>query len=224
MGCKINRIPVEKIEEKVRKALFSLIRTDQRKKQFAEILTEFSGKEKKTYTLLTKDKEKELNEIKKRKANLMKVLSFTEDEEAMQSILSEVKELDRHYKQVEVELDRAIIKAQGENQSISIETIMEGISSLKGDKFRKKTLSSKKAIIQSVIKSIHINPDNVIRIDVWGGKNRPERPERSQPTQAGAVLPFYKKAKIFEFSDIKKPAAFRTPVRMVNRLVGDLNR
>ena len=33
-GCKLNRIPVDKIEDKVRKTLFSLLRTEQRKKEF----------------------------------------------------------------------------------------------------------------------------------------------------------------------------------------------
>lgn len=219
LGCKINRIPVAKIEDMVRKVLFSLIRTDQRKKDFQKTLKEFSGKNKNTYSNLVKEKEKELIELKKRKTNLMKVLSMTDDEDSVQSILTEVKELEAQSKQVDVELDKAKIKAQDESRQLDIETIMEGIGMLKGDKFRKKTLSSKKAIIQSVIKSIHINPDNVIRIDVWGGKNRPERPERSQQTQSGVVLPFYKKAKTFEFKDEKKPAVFKTPVRMVSGMV-----
>jgi hypothetical protein len=59
----------------------------------------------------------------------------------------------------------------------------------------------------------------VIRIDAWGGKNRPERSDRSLPTQSGIVLPFYKKAQKFEFLDEKKPAAFRTPVRMGSGMV-----
>jgi site-specific DNA recombinase len=218
-GCKLNRIPVDKIEDKIRQTLFSLIRTDQRKKDFLKILGEFSGKGQKTYTNLVKQKEKELVELKKRKTNLMKVLSMTDDEDSVQSILAEVKELEAQAKQVDVDLDKAQIKAQDENRQLDVKTIMAGIESLKGDNFRKKTLSSKKAIIQSVIKSIHINPDNVIRIDVWGGKNRPERPERSQSTQTGVVLPFYKTAKKFEFKDIKKPAVFQTPVRVTSHLV-----
>ena len=118
-----------------------------------------------------------------------------------------------------VDLERAKIKSQDEIKSLDAKTILAGINGLKGDNFRKKTLSSKKAIIQSVIKSIHISPDNVIRIDAWGGKNRPERSDRSLPTQSGIVLPFYKKAQKFEFLDEKKPAAFRTPVRMGSGMV-----
>ena len=78
-----------------------------------------------------KDKEKELREVKKRKANLMKVLSFTEDEESMQSILAVVKDLDKELKRADIELDKAHIKAQRENQSISFEMIKKGISGLK---------------------------------------------------------------------------------------------
>ena len=84
----------------------------------------------------------------------------------------------------------------------------------------KKTLSSKKAIIQSIIKSIHINPNNVIKIDVWGGKNRPERSERSKATLSGLVLPFYKKAQKFEFKDTKKVSIPMPPVRMAYGMVG----
>ena len=218
-GCKLNRIPVEKIENKVRQTLFSLIRTDQRKKDFLKILSEFTGQGKQTYSNLAKQKQKEMVELKKRKTNLMKVLSMTDDEDSVQSILAEVKELETQMKQVDVDLDKAKIKAEDENRQLDIEVILKGIKGLKGDSFRKKTLSSKKAIIQSVIKSIHINPDNVIRIDVWGGKNRPERPERSQTTQTGVVLPFYKKARKFEFKDEKKPAVFRTPVRVTSPMV-----
>jgi site-specific DNA recombinase len=218
-GCKLNRIPVDKIEDKVRKTLFSLIRTDQRKKDFIKILNDLTGKGKKTYTILADEKEKELKEIKKRKTNLMKVLSYTEDEDSVKNILQEVKELEVQRKQVDVDLERAKIKSQDEIKSLDAKTILAGINGLKGDNFRKKTLSSKKAIIQSVIKSIHISPDNVIRIDAWGGKNRPERSDRSLPTQSGIVLPFYKKAQKFEFLDEKKPAAFRTPVRMGSGMV-----
>ena len=64
-----------------------------------------------------------------------------------------------------------------------------------------------------------MNPDNVIRIDVWGGKNCPQRPERSQPTQSGVVLPFYKKAKKFVFEDVKKGLSLWTPVRVAACLV-----
>ena len=218
-GCKINRIPVDKIEDKVRQTLFGLIRTEQRKKDFLKIVDEFSGKGKKVYSNLAKQKERELAELKKRKANLMRILSMANDEDSVQSILSEVKELEAQAKQADVDLDKAKIKAEDENRQLDIETIMEGIGALKGDNFRKKCLSSKKAIIQCVIKPIHLNPENVIRIDVWGGKNRPERPERSQPTQAGVVLPFYEKAKKFDFKDVKNPALFWTPVRMTSPMV-----
>jgi site-specific DNA recombinase len=218
-GCKLNRIPVDKIEDKIRKTLFSLIRTDQRKQEFVKILNDLTGKGQKTYTLLAQNKEKELKEIKKRKINLMKVLSFTDDEDSVKSILAEVKELEAQNKQIEVDLEKANIKSQDEARCLDTKTILAGINSLKGDNFRKKTLSSKKAIIRSIIKSIHINPENVIRIDVWGGKNRPERTDRSLPTQPGVVLPFYKKAQKFEFKDIKKPVTYWTPVRVASGLV-----
>ena len=68
----------------------------------------------------------------------MKVLSFTEDADSVKSILQEVKELEKQLKQVEVEVDKANLKANDEKKTIDIDSILEGIGSLKGDSFRKK--------------------------------------------------------------------------------------
>jgi len=110
-----------------------------------------------------------------------------------------------------------------ESQKVDPKFILSGIKKLREDGFRKAKITKKRAIVQEVIKSIHVSPDNVIRIDFWANESQSEA-YREASRKAGVVLPFRKlgvpleasfrqnASRDDEFTEIKKAAGLGTYV------------
>ncbi len=110
-----------------------------------------------------------------------------------------------------------------ESQKIDPDFVLSGIKKFREDGFRKAKIVKKRSIVQEVIKTIHVNPNNVIRIDFWANENQSEA-AREAFRQAGVVLPFCKlgmpleasfrqnASREDEYSEIKKAAGFGTYV------------
>ena len=54
--------------------------------------------------------------------------------------------------------------------SFDVEFILNGIKHLRSERFRKSSLAKKREILKTLVKSIHIHPENMIRMDFWGSE------------------------------------------------------
>ena len=67
--------------------------------------------------------------------------------------------------------------------------VVEQIANFKEGQFEKSNIHSKKETVRSLFKSIHIHPENVIRLNLRTGKYQPKAKERSKATDADTTAP-----------------------------------
>ena len=111
----------------------------------------------------------------------------------LDTILERMGENEKQLKLLEAEHESLLQTASVEiEKNVDEEFILKGIKKLRSERFRKANLANKRDITRSVIKSIHINPDNVIRVDFWGSDDQSEPLREASRKQKGVVLPFHK--------------------------------
>ena len=196
-SCRIQRYNAEGLEKLVKKWMFSLLNHKELKEQFvAAILDEMKEQPNLRKSLLSSQK----MEIKKLTMELDQLAQFIIDN----PLAKQTNTLVTKIQDKEDELKKAKeIAAQLKEQSpleldakaINPQFVLEGIEKLRKDNFRKAKVSKKKSIIQCVIKSIHIHPENVLKIDFWTNRFHAEDERQKARQEKGVILPFRKLGK-----------------------------
>lgn len=224
-NCKIQRYNAESFERLVRKQLFALINNEAMNKQFIEVLKEQSKARPQTSKALLDKKRREIEKVQLENDKLINLLTESSLAKGVDSLLKRIKKNEEEIERLNGEKLRLeeSVKVESEFGTIDPEFVLTGIKKLRQDNFRKSKVSKKRAIVQEVIKSIHVSPDNVIQIDFWANENQNEA-DREASRKAGVVLPFRKLGRSLEasfrqnasredrFSEIKKAAELGTSV------------
>ena len=83
---------------------------------------------------------------------------------------------------------------------------MNNIDKLRKDRFRKSKLAVKRAMLREVVKSIHIHPKNVVRIDLWGSESKSETLRKESLKESEEVLPLLEIGRTLETSFRRHPS------------------
>ncbi|MBI4404210.1 MAG: hypothetical protein HY537_08620 [Deltaproteobacteria bacterium] len=133
---------------------------------------------------------RQLEEIDMRKRNILAVISANSDAAQSSSLVTELKNLEEkaaalEEKREELKIQRLQVSANEADR----EYVVGQIRQFQGKAFDHADAQEKKDVIRNIVKSIHIHPENVIRLDLWATEHHPMRGERSKPTEPGATGP-----------------------------------
>ena len=108
------------------------------------------------------------------------------------------------YKLEKEELEETLL-LESEGKITDAHFVLDKIDSMRKNNFHKFKLGRKKAILREIIKSIHVHPENVLRIDFWGSELNSEA-QRKESKRPGMVLPYQKLGLPLEASFRKYPS------------------
>lgn len=104
----------------------------------------------------------------------------------MKSLVTEVKQLEEQIAGLEEKREELKIERFQTVQNQSDKSfIIERIQKFKGQGFDRAPISGKKDVVKNLFKSIHIHPENVIRLDVWTTQYHKAHGERAKATASG---------------------------------------
>ncbi len=234
--CKMKRYSASQLESVIKKQMFSFLNNKSMNEQFKEAVAELSLSRPQTNKALLELKSKEIKELKSEIDRLMNLITSNELATGLDAILERMGNNEKHVKVLETERESLEQKALMETENnVDEDFILKGIKKLRSERFRKSNLASKRDITRSVIKSVHIHPDNVIKIDFWGSDEQSEPLREASRRQKGVVLPFRKLGRPLEasfsmgssngekYSEIKKAVGMGTYVLDSNGFFNDLN-
>jgi site-specific DNA recombinase len=224
-NCRVQRYNAEEFEKLIRKQLFALVNVEAMNKQFIEVVGSQIKNSPKTSKALIDVKRREIEKVSLETEKLVNLVANNPLAQSANSLLARITSNEELIAKLESEKVRLEEKAllEVESQKVDPEFVLSGIKKLREDGFRKAKISKKRAIVQEVIKTIHVSPDNVIRIDFWANESQSEA-YREASRQAGVVLPFRKlgmpleasfrqnASRDDEYTEIKKAAGLGTYV------------
>ena len=127
-------------------------------------------------------------------------MSTSSEAAQLDVIVRKVKDSETRLKKIVEERENMLLESEFDSPRIIDPLfIQENLDQLRVDGFRKANLAKKREIVKSVIRSISIHPDNVIKIDVWGAKASVGIQEKDRDTK-GVILPFFKLGRPLESS------------------------
>ncbi len=218
-SCKVQRYDAEALEKVLRRQLFTLINNEAMGKQFIQALSEqVQGSSKISEALLKKTQE-DIGKRHSENERLINLMADHAEAQGLDALLGRIKKNEAEILELKAQLskleEQRIIEAA--QPTIDPQFILSGIKKFREDGFRKAKVSKKRAIVQDVIKTIHVHPDNVIRIDFWTSESQSSVAVKDA-FQSGVVLPFQPLGRPLEasfrenasredrFSDIKRAA------------------
>ena len=188
--CRVHRYPAIPLEKLIKRQIFSFLNNNSMNEQFKQAVVELSRLRPQTARDLLKLKNKEIERLKGDVNKLMDLVTHHQIAKGLDSLLERLQQSEEQLKRLEVDRESLEQQALMESENnIDVNFILEGIQKLRSERFRKACLSSKREIIRGAIKSIHIHPDNVIKVDFWGSEDRSEA-MRKASKKPGVVLPF----------------------------------
>ena len=201
-ACKIQNYNAEELEKQVKKELFDLINCKELRKQFVEILKDQAKEEPGLKKTLLKSKKGEISLLEADIEKLLDIIANNPLAQSLDSLLAKTKEKEKKLKLAKQQLEQweedILINVGQEN--LNPEFVLEGIDKLRKDNFRKAKSSKKKSIVQRVIKSIHIHPDNTIKVDFWENESRSMEDKKLSLGMKGVSIPFHKPGRPLEAS------------------------
>ena len=188
--CRVKRYPAIPLENIVKRQIFALLNNRSINKNFRDILSKLSQTRSQTSSQLLKLKNKKIEQLEAEIRQLTDVLAQNSLAQGIHTILERLKDSEERLKVLRAERENLEQQAQSDMGScVDTDFILDGIKKLRSERFRKANLATKRGIVRELVKSIHIHPENVIRVDLWASKDQP-KPLRESSRRAGVVLPF----------------------------------
>lgn len=198
--CRIQNYPALKLEALIRNEVTALIGENGDLERFVERFHQFAADGVKNVDSLLGAVKRQIEEADNKKRNLVSVIASTPEASQIKSLVTEVKALEDQIAGLEEKReDLKIERLQTAQNQADKSFIIERIQKFKGQGFDRAPISGKKDVVKSLFKSIHINPENVIRLDVWATQYHERHSERAKATTSGmtqvanvegAVIPF----------------------------------
>lgn len=221
--CRVKSYPAVRLEELVLDEIGKTIGDTRTIDDLMMKLLEMTKGDKKQFDSLLQRLKREIEEAEGRKKNLLNVISYHSEAGQMRSILDELKKLDDEIASLErraTELKQE--KEASDPPKLDKNYILRAVKKLTSKDFEKTDLANKKALIRELIASIHIHPDNLVRVNVWdSGEHSIASPERSTSTTPGqALMPFQSAPSAAEVA----PFVFRGVIPSLPYLTRDLSK
>ncbi len=202
-ACKIQRYDAPELEKVIKKKLFSLIQSDLLAKQFCEIVKEQVSNRPELKKELIREKSKHIEEISLKIERLTDIMANNPDASGITSLLSKIAVYEGQLKQYEQEREKLkedVLIVESSRNISGPELILANVDKLRKDNFRKAKLAKKRAILKEIIKSIHVHPENVIKVDFWASPFQSDSERKESLEESGVVLPFQKMGRPLEAS------------------------
>ena len=198
--CRVKRYPAIPLENLIKRQVFAFLNNQSMSQQFKQVVAKLSQLKPQANRNLLKLKNKEIDQLKKEIKGLTDLIAHNPVANGLESILEKLKQSESQLKSLESEKENLEQKLSlNVENGVDMEFILNGIKNLRSERFRKSSLVKKREIIRSLVKSIHIHPEGVIRLDLWGSQESPEH-FGLVSRKPGVVLPFYKLGQPLEAS------------------------
>lgn len=198
--CKIKRYSAEELEKIIKKSLFDLIGSKYLSEEFLDILSELTKSRDKSKKIKKKSLDAKIDATQKELDNLLTFIALNDSASSSKTIMAKVEQKESELaklKEEETLLDNS--EYIDDLAVVDSDYVLENLKKFKSDRFRKSKLSKRREIMRSVFKSIHINPENVLRVDLWGQSDA-NKASFIDSNDKGVVLPFYKAGRPLEAS------------------------
>ena len=190
--CSVKRYPAIPLENLIKRQMFAFLNNKSMNKEFKEVVIKLSKLKPQTTHDLLKLKNKEIESLQADINRFMDVVAHSQVAQGLEAILERIQQSESRLKALKAEKERLEQEALLEvENNIDGEFILSEVKKLRSERFRKANLATKREIVRGLIKSIHIHPDNVIRLDLWGSEERSET-LRAASKSSGVVLPFHR--------------------------------
>ena len=191
--CRIQRYRAEELERLIKKNLFSFLNNKELKQEFLDGLSADIRNGPQFLKSLLSVKETEARRLTTELEALTTLVADNPLAKKTNALLVKIQEKEEKLERMREEIENLKENSSLEEaESIDPQFILQGIDKLRKDNFRKAGNNKKKSIVQSVIKSIHIHPENLLKIDFWPTEFKSEHERKKARGQKGVVLPFRK--------------------------------
>ena len=190
-GCAVQRYSAESLEKIVKKKLFAIVQSENIRRQFVEAVESQRREMPEHGRTLLKKKIEEIEALKISTEKLANLIASDPETSGLKSLLAKVREsealLEKHEREKE-RLEEAVLM-EPEVGPANSEFVLSVIDKMRRDNFRKASVGRKKAFLREIIKSIHVHPENALRIDFWASEYR-QTGGGGPAAVAGRVLPY----------------------------------
>lgn len=200
-SCRIKRYPAIDLENLIKKQVFSILNNQALNNDFLEAIKELNASRPAINESLAKSKKIEIEKTESEIEQLTKILMSNTTAARLESLVKKLEESEN--KLAALKKDQEVLQYRADTEKSNIidhEYVLNSLSSLRTERFRKANLGKKREIIRNSIKNIHIHPENVIKVDFWGSDKCSEAEREADKKQNGIVLPFRKLGKPLEAS------------------------
>ena len=206
--CKVQRYNAEALEKAVKKKIFSLVQSEALKKEFEGAVKKQLEDRPKRGKALLEQKSREIGEIKKKVDAFSHMVAENPEAKGLKSILAKIRESEELLETCEKERDalEEEMLLTDHHEEVSVDFILSGIEKMTKDNFRKAKATRKRGVLGEVIKSIHIHPENALRIDFWGSENHSNDLRQNSLGTTEGVLPLLSKGLALPSSFRKHPS------------------
>lgn len=202
-SCQIKRYPAIDLENVIKKQVFAFLNNQALKEHFIEALAEMNNSRPKVNQSLIQTKEKEIVKTQAEVDQLVMILTTSSAASKLESLIKKLEDSEKKLKALKDETEILGQKLRcDQDKTIDLKYLLDGLDMLRSERFRKSNLAKKREILRNLIKTIHVNPENVIMVDFWGSERQSETLRESHKGQLGVVLPFRKLGRPVEASFI----------------------
>ena len=205
--CCIQNYGAELLEKQVKKKLFALVQNDAMKKQFTDAILAQSAERPQLNKKLLENKKKEIEALSSQTKKLVDLVANNPEASGVRPLLERINENEvslEKYKLEKEELEETLL-LESEGKITDAHFVLDKIDYMRKNNFHKFTAGRKKAILREIIKSIHVHPENMLRMDFWGSELNSEA-QRKESKRPGMVLPYQKLGLPLEASFRKYPS------------------
>lgn len=200
-SCRIKRYPAVELESLIKKQAFSFLNNQAMKEHFVETLKDMNNSRPKVNQSLVKMKEKELEKTQAEIDQLVTIMATNSNAARLNSLISKLEDSEKRLSLLKEETESLKQKLDSDQErEIDVDYLLGGIDLLRSERFRKANLAKKREILRNIVKTIHLNPENVIMVDFWGSERQSEAVREAHKGQSGVVLPFRKLGRPLEAS------------------------
>ncbi|MCH2534419.1 MAG: zinc ribbon domain-containing protein [Bdellovibrionales bacterium] len=200
-SCRIKRYPAIELEKIIKKQLFAFLSNQALKEHFVEAISELNNSRPVVNDSLLKMKRAEIEKTQSEIDQLTNILATNASASRLESLIKKLEDSELRLKALNEDLsvleERSVVEHESE---IDLDYLLDGIRSWRSERFRKASLAKKREVLRNIVKTIHIHPENVIRVDFWGTRRHSEAQRESDRGQSGVVLPFRKLGRPLEAS------------------------
>ncbi len=181
-SCAVHRWGANELEAMVKKQFFKLLNNESMREGFISAVKSLNKQASSSKSRLA-EIDRQIKNLVGQKNHMVEVISRP-GLESLDSLLDKLKDIEAEIARLEERKAEVEVMAFKETGNVvDAKFIFEQIKLFRGDGFRKKNVNFKREILQSLIKSVVIHPDNVLKIEVFANEGQ-DKGQKLKPSEA----------------------------------------